>query len=96
MVARKESKKIHSTWAKNKTPKLQNAFHPKVIVKEIYCVFDVVGCMLISEALIYTSDNTLCRVPHRYRESSEMCFCKSDALIPLVPHHSSFLVIVIS
>lgn len=62
MVARKVSKKIHGTWPKK--PKLQNLFHPKAIVKEIYCAFDVVGCMLISEALIYTSDNTLRRVPH--------------------------------
>lgn len=52
MVARRESKKIDSMWAKK--PKLQNAFQPKVIVKEIYSVFDVVGCVLISEALIYT------------------------------------------
>ena len=62
MVTQKESRKMHSTWPKK--PKLQNAFHPKVIVKEIYCAFDVLGCMLISEALIYTSGNTLCRIPH--------------------------------
>lgn len=61
-LVRKESKKIHNTWPKK--PKLQSAFHPKVIVKEIYCAFHVVGCVLISEALIYSSDNTLHGVPH--------------------------------
>lgn len=46
-----------------KTPKLQNAFHSKVIVK-IYCAFEVTECILISEAFIYASENTLRRVPH--------------------------------
>lgn len=43
---------------------VQGAFHPKAIFKETYCAFNALGCMLISEALICTSNNMLHRVPH--------------------------------
>lgn len=51
--------------------------------------------MLISEALIYT------RFTHYiafliFKEKAKWCFCKSNALILLVPYHNSFLVIAIS
>lgn len=93
-----QGKKLRKYAVHDLKKKKQNVFHPKVFFfffLKIFCAFNELGCMLISEALIYT------RFTHYivfliFKEKAKWCICKSNALILLVPYHNSFLVIAIS